>query len=472
MTSSLGWLHLSDLHLLQADGWRNGALLRSLLEDIRQQRQAGRVVDFVVVTGDIAFGAKGGETLAEQYTLAQAFFAEVLAICGLPQERLFLVPGNHDIERKQVPDSLTEYFRSEKRDVAAINQLVHSGKYEFTTAMARLQAWRTFVEQYCPHLLPLDPLLGFSHVLPIGPWKITLSGLNSAWTCADNEDTGQMWLAGQTQLEWQYQRLTSLLAGSTPNLRLGLIHHPLTCLNPSEAHALRARLENEFDLLLHGHAHDAWVTPGSMPDKHSVISAGAATAETVGEFGYNWVEIGSDGGKVFLRRYDEVGAGWVKHIVAGRAEDGVWLLPHTRLPAPPASAAPAPVATPTADSMVPLPEGLVDARSTPEQLAQLVFGRFSAQTRYQNSISRDHYFRRETDAQLTRLLAERRWVLVEGHPLAGKTRAVLEALRELLASEPACVVWAYHPPTESGAGLPALPLPNFPTHAKLRGGVV
>ncbi len=286
MNPSLGWLHLSDIHLLNAHGWRDGAVLRSLKEDIATQKIAGRVVDFMVVTGDIAFGAKGGEKLADQYAMAQKFFSDVLASCGLEQNRLFLVPGNHDIDRKLVPEMLTEYLRNAKRDLNAINQMVHDGKPEFTQAVARLQAYQTFIEQHYPHLLPLDPLLGFSHVLAIGPWKIALSGLNSAWTCVDNDDTGQMWLAGQPQLEYQQQRLRSLLAGDKPDLRLALIHHPLACLHPSEEKAMRAPMENSFDLLLHGHAHDVWVKPGSI-DTHSVISAGATTAETVGEFGYN-----------------------------------------------------------------------------------------------------------------------------------------------------------------------------------------
>jgi predicted MPP superfamily phosphohydrolase len=471
---SLGWLHLSDIHLLNAHGWRDNSILRSLKEDIAAQKQAGRVVDFVVVTGDIAFGAKGGEKLVDQYEAARQFFDDVLARCGLGQDRLFLVPGNHDIDRKLVPEMLTEYLRSPKRDITAINQLVQDRKPEFTQALLRLQAYQTFIEQNYPHLLPLDPLLGFTHLLAIGPWKIALSGLNSAWTCVDNFDTGQMWLAGQTQLEYQHERLATLLAGDKPDLRLALIHHPLACLHPSEEKTMRASIENSFDLLLHGHAHDAWVKPGSIPG-HSVISAGAATAETAGEFGYNWVEIGSDGGKVFLHRYDEAGAGWAMQTVSGRAPEGVWALPNTRLPEPaktahtPSNAAiPTNTATSNLNDSTALPEGFADARSTPEQLAQLVFGRLSVNTRYQESNSREHYFRRTSDEQLSQLLAERRWVLVEGHPLAGKTRAVFEALRQLLAKEPGCVVWAYKPPAQTGSALPSLLIPAFPAHARLR----
>lgn len=56
--------------------------------------------------------------------------------------------------------------------------------------------------------------------------------------------------------------------------------------------------------------------------------------------------------------------------------------------------------TPTADSLAPLPEGFADARSTPEQLAQRVFGKHSYRKRYQDSTSHTHYFLPASDAEL------------------------------------------------------------------------
>ncbi len=157
--------------------------------------------------------------------------------------------------------------------------------------------------------------------------------------------------------------------------------------------------------------------------------------------------------------------------VSGRAPEGVWELPHTRLPAPTPAPASAAAATPAHEEPTPtaleaLPEGFADARSTPAQLVQLVFGGFSVAKRYQHSSSRDCYFQRGTDNQLAQALSEQRWVLLEGHPLAGKTRAAFEALRQLLATQADCVLWAYRPAAASAPGL--APLPAFPAHARLR----
>ena len=48
-----------------------------------------------MVTGDIA---KTGRE--EEYAIAGAFFGGLLATLEIDPERLFIVPGNHDVNRK------------------------------------------------------------------------------------------------------------------------------------------------------------------------------------------------------------------------------------------------------------------------------------------------------------------------------------------------------------------------------------
>lgn len=99
MNHTLGWLHLSDLHFLDRRAWRDSRALNKLLEDLESRLKAGLRVDLVFCTGDIGFGETRAEPLAKQYADAKAFFDRVLEICKLGSDRLFLVPGNHDIDR-------------------------------------------------------------------------------------------------------------------------------------------------------------------------------------------------------------------------------------------------------------------------------------------------------------------------------------------------------------------------------------
>lgn len=321
MAETLGWLHISDIHFLDKTGWRDGRVLDTLVEDVAQQRKAGLAIDFVLCTGNIGFGQTGKESLEQQYASAEKFFTQLLQCCELKSECLFLVPGNHDTNREQAFDSLTEYFRSNKRSAAAINQLCQDQKPDWRNAMARLSQYQTFIGTHYKHI-KLDANASFSSQFTVKGIKINICGLNSAWSCVDDFDKNQLWLAGQAQLAHHRARLEEH-GGERADVRLGLIHHPLDWFYPEEQKELKGLLENDFDFLLHGHKHAAWVKPVPTP-YHMLISAGASTAASEGEFGYNIVQLGAGGVRVHLRRYDARGGGWVADNIANRAADGIW----------------------------------------------------------------------------------------------------------------------------------------------------
>ena len=355
MNHTLGWLHLSDLHFLDRHAWRDSRALNKLLEDLESRLKAGLRVDLVFCTGDIGFGETRAEPLAKQYADAKAFFDRVLEICKLGSDRLFLVPGNHDIDRTKVHKSQTAWFRAGERNPAQINQGFRDRDGEIQRAMERLGPYRDFIATHYPYI-PLDSNATYGTVVRINGLSIAITGLNSAWTCADDQDRNNIWLAGEAQLHAADKAIEGKADGFAPQLRLGLLHHPRDWLHPSEAQELRGRLEQDFDFLLHGHAHDQWVCEIGTPH-HVVIAAGAATGETTQEFGYNLVQLAPGKAEVHLRRYDTKGGGWIEENIHGRTEHGVWsLAPLAKLPAPdiaPAPAAPAPAPAPSSAPSAP-----------------------------------------------------------------------------------------------------------------------
>ncbi|HVG60856.1 MAG TPA: metallophosphoesterase [Hyalangium sp.] len=66
------------------DAWKRN--LDELLED--------GPFDLVCFTGDVVYAGK-----ATEYAFAHALVAQLLEPLRLPMERLFVVPGNHDIDR-------------------------------------------------------------------------------------------------------------------------------------------------------------------------------------------------------------------------------------------------------------------------------------------------------------------------------------------------------------------------------------
>lgn len=322
MDKTLGWLHLSDLHFLYKHDWRASPVLEKLLDDVARLKTNGLFIDLVLCTGDIGYGQASTDPLTAQYADAKAFLDKVLKACGLPNDRLFLVPGNHDIDRTTVLTSQTDYFRNAERNPQDINQMFRDRHGEVQGVMKRLDQYRQFVKDKYPHI-PLDDNATFGAWLTINEVKISIAGLNSAWACADNNDKGKLRLAGQAQLHACEKAIKTSSAGSAADIRIALVHHPLAWLNPDEAKQLRGRIQNECNFLLHGHEHDQWVQENYNP-YHIVIASGAATADTEGEFGYNLVQLGPGKANIHLRSYDEKGHGWGKEIIASRADDGIW----------------------------------------------------------------------------------------------------------------------------------------------------
>lgn len=332
MSPTLGWLHISDLHFLDKHAWRDNRPLNKLIDDLTALLKDGLRVDLVLCTGDIGFGETKTEPLSCQYADAKAFFDKVLETCKLENDRLFMVPGNHDIDRSKVRKSQTEWLRSSERNADQINQDFRDSDAEIKQAMERLAAYRKFIAEHYPHI-QLDDNVTFGAKVEINGISITLSGLNSAWTCVDNDDKNQIWLAGEAQLHASGKVIEVQTGGSQPNLRLGMLHHPQNWLQPSEAQRLRGRMEQDFDFVLHGHAHDQWIDEKTTP-KHVVIAAGATTGESSQEFGYNLVQIAPGKAEVHLRRYDTKGCGWIEENIHGRTKQGVWTLaPLANMPA-------------------------------------------------------------------------------------------------------------------------------------------
>ena len=93
---TLTLLHISDLHFRTSDKseWRRQRVLGEAWDrNIDSLLKDGRF-DLVCFTGDVAFAGK-----LVEYDQATSFFDELLKRLGLGLERLFVIPGNHDIDR-------------------------------------------------------------------------------------------------------------------------------------------------------------------------------------------------------------------------------------------------------------------------------------------------------------------------------------------------------------------------------------
>jgi 3',5'-cyclic AMP phosphodiesterase CpdA len=350
MEKTLVWLHLSDVHLCRPrTDWDANRMLRALREDLEVvQRDHGLHPDLVFFTGDAAFGHLGeaeGLSISSQFGEAFRLFEGVRRAFkpAVRRESFFIVPGNHDVNRKRVLSSHTEWLDNPRRGREEIDNCIREANDQWREFMKRLADYSDFLKAAgYGHVIQDPDRLVYTAIRRIHGIRVGVAGFNTAWSCARDGEKGQLWSGGH----WQLEHLHAALLSKKAKLRIALMHHPVNWLREQEDPSIGREIERDFQFSLHGHEHQDWILP--IGDSHVRIAAGACYDRSDKPSGYNFVRLDLRSGalEVWLREYDRAGAKWKARVIPDRTDPfGVWR-PTFRLPpdavadGPPASPPP------------------------------------------------------------------------------------------------------------------------------------
>jgi hypothetical protein len=247
MSASLlfSWLHISDIHARHGGpdhrlGQR--VVLADLHRSLERLPDGLARVDAIFVTGDLAFS--GGMRDPAEYNDVAELLRHAAATLEVPANRLFVVPGNHDVDRgvaKAKPE-LLDHLAKLRRGAASLLERPAGLEADF---QARLAGWRALVERAAPHLAPrLDVDGGWSLDLEGATGApLRLVGLNTALLSQDDDDRGSLRI-GRRQAQPLFEPGRVVIA---------LGHHPLSWLgDPTD---LLGPIRRWTDVYLHGHVH-------------------------------------------------------------------------------------------------------------------------------------------------------------------------------------------------------------------------
>jgi predicted MPP superfamily phosphohydrolase len=310
-------VHLSDLHFSKRRAWDQDPVLAALSRDAARLRDEDGPPDFVAITGDVA-----DRGAPEEYALAARYLREqLLPACGVPPERVLLVPGNHDVDRSSVKRvaqaAQNDLLRSESQEAIAA---ILNDPAERAPLLRRHDAWLAFVDALgAPH----DALPWWSRTFSIGAIQLHVAGLCSSWTAWCDEDKGRL-LVGRAQLH-------QVLDGAErAHLSVALVHHPWDYLADFDAAEVREALHRRCDVLLRGHLHKGEGAARIRPDGGSLeLAAGASWGGAQHPHGYQWIALDPAKGiaRVHLRTWD--GHDWIadRNAYRGAAPDGIATFP-------------------------------------------------------------------------------------------------------------------------------------------------
>lgn len=244
-------LHISDIHFrapecLSPDTDPDFAIRTRMMRDLAQQVGVLGNVGAILIGGDVAYKAA-----PDEYSKAWAWIQQLAEISGCPKSRIFVVPGNHDVDRGMIrngvpiqnvqhaiasaPLASREWrLRQQLQDEVSGQNLLkpHTAYNEFAAPLG-CQIWpeKPFWHQ--------DVDLGDGVNLRIyGLTSTLLSGQNG-----DDDQPGSLYLSP----------LQTVLDPEPNTANLVLVHHPIDWLSDGEEVDDAFTTRGAFHLFGHKH---------------------------------------------------------------------------------------------------------------------------------------------------------------------------------------------------------------------------
>lgn len=264
-------LHISDLHERgprEKEPWRKRRMFGDAWERNLAELVQDGPFDLICFTGDVADWGQPGE-----YAQATDFCYGLLDRLRVSAERLFVIPGNHDIMRK-VETEVWEKMRMllsagiDPLDFSRWMNGIGSAPPGMDSSwperiLTRQSAYRQWVRDILkrPELAPEG--LGYRASVQIDTWPfpIHVLGLDTAWLCGDDSDKNHLWLTENQLMTHASAPDGNLVTG----LRLALMHHPFQEL--ADEVQIRRRMGEVADLVLRGHLHETEIETWADPDR-------------------------------------------------------------------------------------------------------------------------------------------------------------------------------------------------------------
>ncbi len=206
-------LHVSDIHFKETEVGQprqpESRLRSDLIEDVKKMRaQIGRPVDGILLSGDTAFAGK-----AIEYDFAYKWLEEVLCpAAGCSIEEVFVIPGNHDVDRTAEIGPAQRAARTALREIspAAADAEVRKwlrDRWSSSVIFGPIENYNRFAAKFICALRPYladDEKAGTAEKdLPARPFacrdltlndgsKLRLWGFNSVMVCGADDAEGTM----------------------------------------------------------------------------------------------------------------------------------------------------------------------------------------------------------------------------------------------------------------------------------------
>lgn len=294
----LRYLHISDLHFKHNNSVTNvnqDLVTVSMLKKIEELVETGTTLDIIFVSGDLAFSGK-----KEEYEIVEKFCSKLLQVTKVTQNNLFVVPGNHDVDRKKIEKEHIKWWYNFTNEDEITEVL--TSDISFPIFMKKFEAFNEFANKVMGREVFSSNKYCFDEVVTLVKGeiiiKINVVGLNSSLFAGyDGDDKGKLALGlNQVKTALNQHKIDDKLC-------IAFFHHPFECFHSSNK-ICQSMLIQKADLILTGHLHEpdnAFLR--NTAGEAILIGAGASFEKRESENSFNIVQIDMITGKGELQFY-------------------------------------------------------------------------------------------------------------------------------------------------------------------------
>lgn len=260
-------LQISDIHWTKRKHWNDDyeGMKSRFLNDIKEYIEAGNEIDYIFICGDIAF--KG---VTDEYDKALEYIDSICKIIGRKREDVFVVPGNHDLNRSasgaQIREMIDASLSFGPNNDNILDEVVLKSETLRNVLFAAFSDYNTFANNFfCQEELmnkcitsagkesinDKDDLFYQAKLQKkVGDFDVVIRGVNTALNC-DKWD----WNEDNTQGHFQMlpRRAYVLEKEEKQEIRILMAHHPLPFLTSSVR--VQEYIDNHYQIQLFGHVH-------------------------------------------------------------------------------------------------------------------------------------------------------------------------------------------------------------------------
>lgn len=265
-------LHFSDFHIKKDSMAEFENAAKKMAESINDKS-----IDFIVFSGDLVFKDYGFDTFKKVYDI---LFKPILKTCGLSEDKLLIVPGNHDMDRGDELQVITDGL-SRVSDIDNLEEFCNSPD-QVKLSMTRFKNFNKFIhDKFAKNANVTKFYISFTREL--NGLKYGFVGLNSSWRCFESaQDRGNL-LFPVSQVRDAFSNVEGC------DIVFCAMHHNLSDFKDFIAQDMEDIIHDKTHVLFTGHYHKMGVQAVSTSDiglVHSIAPATYNKNDKTSQYGY------------------------------------------------------------------------------------------------------------------------------------------------------------------------------------------